>query len=90
MGSNFARDLSESVAMNQLRLRNALIYHLRGNHYPPVPLSMVDPCIRAIKYAKKGLWNKHVRLPKDVSFRGKRTAPVGDVIEAHHLEFFLE
>jgi hypothetical protein len=43
MGYNTAVSLSE-----ELDLEVALGYHLQGNHYPPVPLSMVEPCIEAI------------------------------------------
>ena len=42
MGYTTALDLSE------LELEQGIAYHLQGNHYPPVPLSMVQPCIDAI------------------------------------------
>ena len=29
-------------------MESAIAMHLRGNHYPPVPSSMVSPCIEAI------------------------------------------
>ena len=32
----------------ELSLEAGLAYHLQGNHYPPVPVSMVQPCIDAI------------------------------------------
>ena len=44
MGSITAIGLADSV----LDLETQLAYHLQGNHYPPVPLTMVQPCIDAI------------------------------------------
>ena len=45
MGSNTAIDLATNL---DITLEQAIGYHLQGNHYPPVPLSMVQPCIEAI------------------------------------------
>ncbi len=45
MGSVTALGIQDSV----LDLETQLAYHLQGNHYPPVPLSMVQPCIDAIE-----------------------------------------
>ena len=42
MGYNTALDFAD------LDLEQGIAYHLQGNHYPPVPLSMVQPCIDAI------------------------------------------
>ena len=47
MGSNFATELADKDLFD-LDLETAIGYHLQGNHYPPVPLSMVQPCIDAI------------------------------------------
>ncbi len=45
MGSNFANDLS---VMDNLDIETQIGIHLSSNHYPPVPKSMVQPCIEAI------------------------------------------
>jgi len=68
----------------------AMLYHLTENHYPPLPKDMVDVCWRAIKNANAGNWDKRVRLPKSVKYKGISLAPTRDVIEAHHLEPFLD
>jgi hypothetical protein len=70
-------------------LDTALRWHLQHNHYPPVPASMVSVCRRAIKAAKAGDTERRLRLPKGVTWKGERTAPVWAVIEGHHLEAFL-
>jgi hypothetical protein len=64
--------------------------HLRGNLFPPVPLSMLGACKRAIENANRGLWDKKVRLPEGVTWHGKKLAPTSNIIASHHLEFFLE
>ncbi len=38
MGSNTALDLASEFDLEQ-----GIAYHLQGNNYPPVPLSMVKP-----------------------------------------------
>lgn len=91
MGSTGALGMKESVDMEWVRLENALVWHLRSNHYPPVPTCMVEPCMKAIRYANKGKWDTKVRLPEGVLYKGKyKTAPVFSIIEAHHLESFLD
>lgn len=87
MGHNLALDLANNP---DLTLERSLSYHLTGNHYPPVPLSMVDPCIAAINAAKAREWDKLIDLPAGVSWRGKNQAPVSALIEGHHLECFID
>ncbi len=50
MGSNLAYDLASDEL--GLDLERAIGIHLQSNHYPPVPLSMVEPCIDAIDKAE--------------------------------------
>jgi hypothetical protein len=45
MGGNFAQDL----ALTTIPLDQQIAMHLRGNHYPPVPLTMLQPCLYAIE-----------------------------------------
>jgi hypothetical protein len=84
MGYNTALDLS-----NELDLEVALGYHLQGNHYPPVPLSMVEPCIEAIDAFYDEDYNREIALPEGISWRGQVTAPASAIIEQHHLEAWL-
>lgn len=66
-----------------------LAWHLSHNHYPPVPLSMIPACKRAITACENGSWNKSIMLPKGVSWRGKRFAPASEIVSAHHLDSFM-
>jgi hypothetical protein len=81
MGSKTAMEIVESG----LSLRDQLAWHLQGNHYPPVPLEMIDPCIDSIELASVGDWEAEVLLPKGVSYKGNTHAPVWALIEQHHL-----
>jgi len=67
----------------------ALQHHLQHNHYPPVPLSMIEPCKQAIDLANEGKWEILVPMPKGISYKGRNVAPVHAIIDNHHLEFFL-
>ena len=84
MGYTTALDLS-----NELDLEVALGYHLQGNHYPPVPLSMVEPCIEAIDAYYDEDYNKLIEMPEGVSYKGNTHAPAWAIVEQHHLDAWL-
>ena len=86
MGSVTALGIQDSV----LDLETQIAYHLQGNHYPPVPLSMVQPCIDAIDaYYEDNKSEKLIKMPEGVSYKGKTHAPAWAIIEQHHLQFWL-
>jgi hypothetical protein len=87
MGSNFATDLAENDL--GLSLRDSIAIQLRGNHYPPVPLSMIDPCIEAIEACNDEDYNRLIKLPEGVSWRGEDSAPASAIVEGHHLDAWL-
>ena len=93
MGSNFATELADGTLNDlgiQLDIETQIEMHLRGNHYPPVPSSMVKPCIEAIDAVNDlGLWDAPIELPEGVSWRGETHAPASAIIEAHHLDAWL-
>ena len=86
MGSVTAIGLAES----ELDLEKQLAYHLQGNHYPPVPLSMVQPCIDAINAAYDEDYDRMIEMPQGVSYKGNTHAPAWAVIEQHHLNWFID
>jgi len=91
MGSIFACDMAEMVKNDEAQLEYAVSMHLRWNHFPPIPQSMVAPCITAIELANKGEWDEEVPLPEGIVYKGERnTAPVWVIIEEHHLAFYVE
>jgi len=87
MGNNFATDLAD---MQDLSLENAIAIQLQSNHYPPVPLSMVQPCIEAIEAYWESDSDRLIELPEGTSWRGQITAPAYAIIEGHHLHAWCE
>jgi hypothetical protein len=85
MGSVTAIGLADT----ELDLEKQLAYHLQGNHYPPVPLSMVQPCIEAIDAAYDEDYDRMIAMPQGVSYKGNTHAPAWAVIEQHHLDWFI-
>ena len=76
---------------NSLDMETGIRIHLTTNHYPPVPSSMVGPCIEAINIANSGeSWDTLIDLPSPVLWRGQPHAPASAIIEAHHLDPWLE
>ncbi len=69
-----------------LDMESAIGMHLRGNHYPPVPLSMVPVCIEAIDAYWEDDLNRAIELPEGISWRGETHAPAYAIIESHHLD----
>lgn len=87
MGAMTARDLAELGSDN---IRQSLEWHLTSNHYPPIPKSMIDPCLEAIEAYKEEDYQKQIRLPEGVGYKGLVTAPASAIVESHHLEAWLE
>ena len=86
MGNNTAMDLATNL---DITLENAIGIHLQGNHYPPVPLTMVQPCIDAIDAIHAGDGNTEIELPEGVLYKNKTTAPAHAIAEQHHLDAWL-
>jgi len=85
MGSVTALGIQDSV----LDLETQLAYHLQGNHYPPVPNSMVKPCIDAIDAYYDEDYERFIAMPEGVFYKGMSHAPARAIVEQHHLEFWL-
>lgn len=90
MGRAAAEDMSEIGDALGISLRQQLSWHLSSNHYPPVPQSMITPCVNAIEAYNEGEPNRLIDLPDGVSWRGHSNAPATAIIEGHHLECFLD
>lgn len=82
MGSLQATEMANSG----LDLESTLGWHLRVNHYPPVPTTMVPICMEAIDAYWEDDLDKEITLPEGVFFRGMPTAPARDIIIQHHLD----
>jgi hypothetical protein len=84
MGYTTASDLAENISLDA-----GLAYHLQANHYPPVPVAMVDACIATIEAYQDEDYQREITLPEGVSWRGQNTAPASAIAEAHHLDAWL-
>ena len=87
MGSNFANDLAN---MEALTLDQAVGIHLQSNHYPPVPLIMVEPCVQAIFAVNDWRADESIDLPKGVLYKGETSAPAWAIVEQHHLDAWVQ
>jgi hypothetical protein len=82
MGRMFAEEISGM----EIDLEGQIAMHLRANHYPPVPLSMVQPCIEAIDAYWDNEIDKKIQLPEGITWKNQNTAPAYALIDAHHLD----
>lgn len=95
MGALQAMEMAE-----MLDSRTAMQWHLRSNHYPPVPVSMVDPCLDAIEACNELDYDRLIKLPFDgvdrngepfqITWRGQDSAPAWAIVEGHHLQAWIE
>lgn len=86
MGLMSALDIAENL---DITLEQQIGMHLRGNHYPPVPLSMVQPCIDAIDAYHDEDYQREIELPEGITWRDKTSAPASAIVDAHHLSAWL-
>lgn len=97
MGNNLSTELAEMDL--GLSLENSIAIQLQSNHYPPVPLSMVEPCIEAIEACNEDDHARLIKLPIDgtdrngepfqITWRGNDHAPAWAIVEGHHLESWV-
>lgn len=85
MGSTQAREMA-----GMMSLEDGIAWHLRSNHYPPIPLSMVKPCIEAIDAYWEDDLDREIEMPEGVYYRGETTAPARAIIVQHHLDAWCE
>jgi len=90
MGSNLSAELTDKELFPDLSLEDSVTIQLRSNHYPPVPYSMVPVCIEAIKACNELDYNREIKLPEGISFRGKITAPANQIVSQHHLDNWVD
>ena len=84
MGYTTAIGLAE-----ELSLEAGLAYHLQANHYPPVPVVMVQACIDAIDAYWEDDFGREINLPEGIKWRGQTSCPAHAIVDAHHLDAWL-
>ncbi len=90
MGSITAIGLADTT----LDLETQLKYHLQGNHYPPIPTVMVQPCIEAIDAYYDEDYSRRIVLPVvdvfQISWKGNTWTTASALVSHAHLEWFIE
>ena len=90
MGIVTAIGLADSV----LDLETQILYHLKANHYPPVPAEMVTACIDAIDAFYDEDYDRMIDMPKvgdfQITYRGSTQAPAHAIVDQHHLDVFID
>jgi hypothetical protein len=90
MGSVTSLGIKEMV----LDLETQILYHLKANHYPPVPAEMVTACIDAIDAYYDEDYNRMIDMPKvgdfQITYRGSTQAPAHAIVDQHHLDVFID
>lgn len=84
MGRMGTQDMLEHAPVNV-----ALHWHLTSNHYPPHPTFMIPVAQAAIDKAKLGEWDAEIEMPAQVTYRGRTSAKVSEIVESMHLEDFI-
>ena len=90
MGSVTALGIKEMV----LDLETQILYHLKANHYPPVPAEMVTACIDAIDAFYDEDYDRMIDMPKvgdfQITYRRLTQAPAHAIVDQHHLDVFID
>lgn len=85
MGSLQAAEMAE-----MLEIESAISWHLQSNHYPPIPVSMVGPCLEAIQAFVEEDYFRQIELPEGVEYKGSKFAPADAIVEQHHLDSWTQ
>jgi len=84
------RITADALTELTIPLHHQIKLHLRSNFYPPIPLSMVQPCLDAIEAYHDENSDKEIAMPKGISYKGSNVAPAWAIIEQHRLDSWLE
>jgi hypothetical protein len=87
MGNMHAEEFASMKGKNK---DLGLLAHLQGNHYPPVPASMLGPSKRAISAVNRGKHDSKIKLPEGILYRGEKHAPAHAIVDQHHLHAWLK
>jgi len=88
MGRNLSMELAGGT--HDLSLQHQIKIQLQNNHYPPVPTSMVFPCIDAITAVNDGDRERLIELPDGVLWKNQTSAPAYAIVDAHHLDPWVD
>ncbi len=84
MGSLQASEFAGLVEEGSVQLDQALTWHLRGNHYPPIHLDFLPSAKKAIELANEGDFATEIELPNG------KILTVGAIVRGLHLDSFIQ
>jgi hypothetical protein len=85
MGNLQAQEFAELTDLD-----TGLNWHARGNHYPPLPTTLVPVWKEVIAWVNEGKdIDQEFALPSGISYKGKTGAPAWAIIENHHLDAWI-
>lgn len=94
MGRLQAEEFRQAVHVGEISEHAALSWHLRNNHYPPLPHEMVEVAEDALRIVRilndePRQWEREIRLPDGMKFKNKNTMTVMEVFDEFHLDSFV-
>jgi hypothetical protein len=84
MGTVSAMGMVEEAGVNE----TTVTWHLRHNHFPPHPTYMVPIAMDAIAAYNDGEFDKEIKLPAEVHFRGYSEVEAWQIIDGLNLQSF--
>lgn len=90
MGYGTALALKESITDGLASIDQALLIHLRSNHYPPLPSILVNTCKQVIAAIEADDYDREIELPGNITWRGQNQAPARECAQAWHLDAFID
>jgi hypothetical protein len=71
--------LMTAMAIGELEMtmEDQIGIHLRSNFYPPIPLSMVQPCVDAIN----AYWNEDIYAEIDIALKKVSVSVVPNLVQ---------
>lgn len=82
-------EIATLIAEAPMTLEKKLSWHL-VNFEQAVPETMIPACAQAIAIANsKGDLSTMIDLPEGATFYGESKASAQDIIEGHHLQYFV-
>lgn len=84
------RMYAEGIKETEISLEQQITWHLTGNFFPPIPKSMVQPCIEAIEACNDEDTTRLIEMPEGVLYKGNTTAPAWAIVDQHRLDTWLD
>jgi hypothetical protein len=84
-----AHEIALEIAKAPLTIEEKLSWHF-ATFAPPVPETMIPASVQALEVANgDGDLSTLIDLPEGSTFFGENQASAKDIIEGHHLEYYL-